>query len=209
MTDRLTDEDLKEIRERAEKATDGPWQWEPVHPREPEEVLYQHVRAGATAVCETSHFEHFLAPTAEDEDAFIRGRKGKSEETHFIAHARTDIPRLLDEVERLRAELAPVDCPHCDGKGGSTDYYGEWCECMTCDEAGELTPTERAVAEADRASENHFYGILGPLEDKIRCLQDERDRYREALEEINDKSIALLGGVKFQKIAETALESDQ
>ena len=33
----------------------------------------------------------------------------------------------------------------------------------------------------------------------------ERDRYREALKDINDKSTALLGGIHHQKIAEEAL----
>ena len=102
MTDRLTDEEIAEIRGRAEAATEGPWD----------------VAWGTYLI------------TISREDA------------EFCIHARTDIPRLLDEVERLRA-LA--DCPACDGEGGSVDYFDE---CETCDGEGEL-PLQELEEVAD------------------------------------------------------------
>ena len=52
------------------------------------------------------------------------------------------------------------------------------------------------------------------LVQEIRKLRADRDRYREALKDINDKSTALLGGIQLlggihhQKIAEEALGAD-
>lgn len=49
-----------------------------------------------------------------------------------------------------------MKCDHCGGKGGGTDYWGEWWECSKCEETGKLTPArikrwndEIAAIEAD------------------------------------------------------------
>ena len=71
---------IDEIRARAEAATPGPWMWEEVkYPDEP-----VHLRFGN---CD-----------------FVLGRAEFYRDADFIAHAREDIPYLLDALEQLQAE---------------------------------------------------------------------------------------------------------
>ena len=81
----MTHDELKAIRERAEKATKGPW----THPPYEEEI----VAPGEMPVIRAGQVrgESFLC--AEDADL------------DFIAAARTDIPALLYEIDRLRTAL--------------------------------------------------------------------------------------------------------
>lgn len=74
---RLSTEELREIRERCEKATQGPW-----------------VVDGTNAVV--------WGPDAQI--IFVLDANGDPDNDEFAAHAREDIPRLLDEIETLRAE---------------------------------------------------------------------------------------------------------
>lgn len=76
----MTPERLAEIRARAEAATEGPWTW----------ASRMTVDTDAWAV-----FDPQDRPLASNHD-------GWSPDAIFIAHARTDIPALLAEVERLR-----------------------------------------------------------------------------------------------------------
>lgn len=82
----MTTEMIAAIRERAERATPGPWQWE---------MLRRGVMGADTlvamAVWGDEVTEQYIA--ISDADA------------EFIAHAREDIPKLLAEIERLQAEL--------------------------------------------------------------------------------------------------------
>ena len=70
--------DLKAIRERAAKATDGQW------------------------------YRNADNDVVDDRDAPICGTYGiqrSGDDAEFIAHARADVPALCAEVERLRAEV--------------------------------------------------------------------------------------------------------
>ena len=78
MSDILTDADLAEIERRAEAATKGPWRAYTVQTGE---------FAGEFGVI--SDASHIAKPDNPDDAA-------------FVAHARTDIPRLLKEIARLR-----------------------------------------------------------------------------------------------------------
>ena len=83
----MTLQELEEIRKRCDAATEGPW--------EQEDCRENHI-ATATGM-DIAH-----AP--------------KQINAQFIAHARTDVPALLAEVERLRglikaAELTSRPCP--------------------------------------------------------------------------------------------------
>lgn len=82
MNKRLTDEELAEIKERAEKATEGPWGVGKPSPN------------GLNNVGTMSGL--LTAQTLEEEDA------------SFIAHAREDIPKLLAEVEYRREKQAEL-----------------------------------------------------------------------------------------------------
>lgn len=100
----LTDEDIRAIRKRVEMATPEPWRvctWDPMaHPHVHKDYLDQRTCSG----------QYNIPLTKED--------------AIFVAHAREDVPRLLDEIERLRAELdrgrwIPVTerLPEADDKG--------------------------------------------------------------------------------------------
>lgn len=73
----MTEEQLAAIKARAEAATPGPWGIEHVERR---------IWAGSERVC------------------FLFGQDRRQNENNgvFIAHAREDVPALLEEVERLR-----------------------------------------------------------------------------------------------------------
>lgn len=80
---------LAEIRARAERATEGPWvqlpPWETVPATTPS----------------------IISPNGD-----IADRIEAEADAEFIAHAREDVPYLLDEVERLRADLSRLDESH-------------------------------------------------------------------------------------------------
>lgn len=95
---------LAEIRERAEKATPGPW----VHSYFGTQVLTgdnwnsvcrMHT-CGNLPNCNNAHWEDGRGPKGEDSNA------------HFIAASRTDIPALLDLVEAL-LEKVQRDIKRC------------------------------------------------------------------------------------------------
>lgn len=102
----MTHEQLEAIRKRAEKATEGPWNYYFTH--------------GISVKSESKEI-------LDDEVGVIRYT-----DAEFIAHAREDIPALLAEVERLKAQLSEaesllseahdmLDNVHCY----DTELYGE------------------------------------------------------------------------------------
>lgn len=87
-TDPMTQEQLDTIRRRTEKATEGPWGVEGPAQCGPSDTLVVYpVEDGGTLA--------YVQPSWDD--------------AGFIAHARTDVPALLAEVERLRARAALAD----------------------------------------------------------------------------------------------------
>lgn len=85
----LTDQQLADIRQRAEAATPGPW-----HLDEDDAEIWSADHSMVADIWEPTH-------------ASMNGE--------FIAHARQDVPALLAEVARLRAQLAgvwPCVCSH-------------------------------------------------------------------------------------------------
>lgn len=83
----LTEAELAEMRQRLEQATAGPW------------------------VAKVDGFIETDGPAARVVGVTCRGLEGEGEplpavaNAEFIAHAREDMLRLLDEVERLRQRL--------------------------------------------------------------------------------------------------------
>ena len=95
----LSDERLAEIRERCDKATQGPWELEIKGADAAPLVIvwarYPH-REGL--------HRHFITYTEYGEKPDPDVLQRNSDNYAFIAAARTDMPDLLAEVERLRAE---------------------------------------------------------------------------------------------------------
>lgn len=87
---KLTQERLEAIRQRAENATPGPWILSP-----------EKCGPEGQGVYEAESFGHIC----EVGDPYPRGNNRPQENMEFIAHARTDIPALLDHIAELEAEL--------------------------------------------------------------------------------------------------------
>ena len=88
----LTEQELADIRARCEAATGGPWRF---------------VEEGRDNTSGDS-FIMTGPPRGRNGDLYLTTdkRDGSHADYEFIAHARQDIPRLLDEVERLRRLVA-------------------------------------------------------------------------------------------------------
>jgi hypothetical protein len=100
----MTDEKLQAIKARAEAATPGPWET-----REDSDFYQGGRYIGTGPYHYTTGSEKPGRPSTHPEDCYFktdvcRVQSGEADET-FIAHARTDVPALLAEVERLKAEL--------------------------------------------------------------------------------------------------------
>lgn len=79
----LSDEALVAIRTRCEAATPGPWK---------SYIEGRDHTSGSSFIKTTGEDIELSGATVADQD--------------FIAHAREDVPRLLEEVQRLRSQLA-------------------------------------------------------------------------------------------------------
>jgi len=89
----VTKEHLKKIRNRYEKATEGPW------------------IASVEGRDHTSGDSVILrGPKGSNEDLYLIG--GTEFDYDFIAHAKQDIPLLLGEIERLRRLLEENNIQH-------------------------------------------------------------------------------------------------
>lgn len=103
--DRLTDDKLDEIEKRAERATEGPWDYG-------DDALIAQQISG-----DVKYSQWLLHKDGEpivhvriDHYKYIGGAPPgdhvlKREDAEFIAHARQDVPRLIEEVRRLRAKI--------------------------------------------------------------------------------------------------------
>ena len=124
----LSDERLSAIRERVEKATPGPWAW---GDREAGADTWGHrgpdlqTTHGEVKSCpyfcrwrDTDGVEHRGAGPDEPHEHFYPtkivlsswgydadGLNIEAPDAEFVAHARTDVPDLLSEIDALRAEL--------------------------------------------------------------------------------------------------------
>jgi hypothetical protein len=86
MAEPLTNEYLKEVRERCEATTNSPW------------ISFIEGRnhsSGSSVI--------IRGINGTEDDLYLTG--ATEEDQDFVAHARQDIPRLLDEIERLRKLL--------------------------------------------------------------------------------------------------------
>ena len=87
----MNDEELAAIRQRCEAATPGPW------------TSYVEGRDHDSG----SDFIMVGSENTRGTDIYLAGTTTADQD--FVAHARQDVPRLLDEIERLRAQLGGID----------------------------------------------------------------------------------------------------
>lgn len=98
----MTDQDLSAIEYRASKATPGPWRVDEDKTYDPQEVGicadHGDPRLGLT------QWDSLICCFGLDEQPY-RGHEVALANASFIAHARTDVGLLLNEVRRLKGEL--------------------------------------------------------------------------------------------------------
>ena len=99
MPEPMTDERMAEIRERCENAAHGPWRWDEYKCKCCAWVDAPHARDGGH--CDNTETIYVVngKPAMWPEDA------------KFTAHARTDIPDLLAEIDRLKRKCGEVQPP--------------------------------------------------------------------------------------------------
>ena len=84
--DEMSQEALEEIHRRSETATEGPWA---------SFVEGRDHQSGSSFIRTSGEDIELSGATVADQD--------------FIAHARQDVPRLLEEIERLRRTLKELE----------------------------------------------------------------------------------------------------
>ena len=114
----LSEEDLRSIRERSSNATPGPW----CLAGSPRDFVI--ARHGGSERCSDN-------PVLWAEDDCLGGRR---EDADFVAHARADVPGLVEEVEFLRQTLRRV----LVWQLGSSFTSGVMAECPDRDLAEEI-----------------------------------------------------------------------
>lgn len=144
-------ETLNRIRKQADAATEGPW--EVNGPDQP----WATISHGSDSVLHAYEQHHPYCEGCECGDS--RSEVALSDEdAEFIAHARTDVPWLLEQVDLRDKALEAVLALHQDG-GESQGYlddgsYGDMPHCCTeCGSLGEYgvpwpCPTVEAITTA-------------------------------------------------------------
>ena len=130
----ITQEQIEQIRKRHEAATPGPW-------RVPEGYSWR-VAEGDTYIC----------------NMFGRQDLQDSENAEFIAHARTDIPLLLDEIDRLSTQIVSRSKFASDDNGRCWHSYYDECDDyneVKAELAGARLEILELIRERDRAMNEH------------------------------------------------------
>jgi len=109
----MTEEELREVRERCERALEGPWQ---VRFSKPRGTIVMQVQKHPRPMVIVARADFYPAgseaPTDEegfvvaDEHAGLSAQRLLTAE--FIAHARQDVQALLAEIDSLRKAVAAV-----------------------------------------------------------------------------------------------------
>lgn len=102
----LTPLDLQEIRKRCELATPGPWHWERGY-----ELVDEYGRTqkhwGLKNPADPNRVTngYLVTHTSSERDISGENRLCDTPDFQFIAHARSDVPALVAECQRLREAL--------------------------------------------------------------------------------------------------------
>lgn len=96
MSEYLTDADLDAIEARVGAATEGPWVAE---------------CGSSNSPCIDFVLTENIDPRLDDRASIAETYTDEAENADFIASARTDVPRLVAEVRRLRAQVERLTAP--------------------------------------------------------------------------------------------------
>lgn len=100
----LTDLELDAIEERLSATSPAPWRHR----------ILGFIEAGDNPA-------DVIGVTCQRHDASLAPLPGV-ENAEFIAHARQDVPRLVDEVRRLRERVAELESALCSANGNGLRY---------------------------------------------------------------------------------------
>lgn len=158
----LTPERKREIRERCKKATKGPWK----------SVDRFKMFGGANV-------PRWEIADAEDKEPFWIARVLSENDAEFFKHARTDVPALLAEIDRLERHNANWHVfKEQRQRIAELESLNEKLVKLDSDQGHEALKARARIAELDteRAAERQ----------KLSEVTAERDQLREALEEAID-----------------------
>jgi hypothetical protein len=184
----LTPERLAQIREREQAATPGPWDSFP----------HSHIQEGCRCLsCQvTTGWELRHQLDCEEmplrEPGVIPADRCESsvftfEDAEFAAHARTDVPDLLDEIDRVRPMLRDLRNDASDIRGALSPNGEDARVPMPLGDtllpAVEwlLAENDRLTARADRVREIHV-----PVKGRARCHHSEHDDDNDDVIELDD-----------------------
>lgn len=123
---------LAQVKERCEAATEGPWKWEDWSedngPKETTLAALPHTRKEGVS---------YLFPDLGNCLLSCEEEPDNKNDKHFIAHARTDVPMLLEMVEGMHFILRDYGCKHCVNAG---------CHCVVSQE-NDLNELLEKIAE--------------------------------------------------------------
>lgn len=105
MSPPLTDDELRAMRARCEAATPEPWEYENVQDCQDRSAWSLLVGPDGKVLADTLNSDAAVIHHEHDETGVCYWDEIGRRNFTFAAHARTDLPRLLDEVERLRAGI--------------------------------------------------------------------------------------------------------
>lgn len=171
MPEPMTPERLAEIRQRLTGATDGPWIVD-----EP-----QRTKAGTLLyVIHSASTEEDVAGVELDGDAAVwsHHRTAAEEDAAFIAHARSDVPALLDEVDRLRTKLERLRAARDEYRAANTRMQ-ELIVKRAAD--AERATIRQGSAEAERDAARAEAELLRAERDRAEA---KRDRLAEQVQRV-------------------------
>lgn len=98
---------LKAIKERCEKATPGPWRMDPLHHHSKNQPI-ESENAQAQILIEGNKLISSIHITA-----WKQGQRDARPDARFIAASRTDLPQLVDWVEKAYELLSEIEDNGC------------------------------------------------------------------------------------------------
>lgn len=154
MSEPLTDDELREMREREQAATPGPWH--------------------AVQICNWWHIQD--GPRYDDNSVIDEDERPEAAASAtFITHAREDIPRLLDFVDGLRTRYENAVRDHCEEDTAIRDIARPVLGDAAVDGDSDARPTAvdvvRMVVDRLRADNRQMTNANAHLQQEVNFLR--------------------------------------
>lgn len=177
---------IEEIRARCEAATPGPWYWDVIDSckcialESARWKVMDFARYGMNGAAPRFLVDGIM----ERADTLLKSIPGKEHhrgfdnyidhpDAAFIAHARTDIPALLAEVERLTHRNEELELFYSAYDGSALERADDHIEKLECDVAQLTARAENAEADRDAAVADFTNYVQGKDEVCAYCINDD------------------------------------